>query len=286
MDASPQDAIVVQAIRVPDPSNAGRADLPGRPEVGAERQLSPTLNEDYRIQSLLPMPFFSRTVHTDTNGVLSFRESSAGPIPGSLPRIGWVHCPDGGQEPGSPAPILIEPGRTNKEVNFVIPEVKKGVWTKLPYTIETRPVTHYAIYRTPDGMLWVGTEDLPLHRYDGVEYKSFPVADRPEDSIHGMDCAPDGSLWIGGANGISRVVAGQFEPLPIADSLPRNGVREVAVGADGSVWFGTKSGLCKYDGRQFVRFTTQDGLPGIGSTRFCEPRTATLWLRLKSPGAF
>ena len=172
-----------------------------------------------------------------------------------------VHTPDGGQEPGSP-PILIEPGRTNKEVNFVIPEVKKGVWTKLPYTIETRPVTHYAIYRTPDGMLWVGTEDLPLHRYDGVEYKCFRWRTGPKTRFTEWIARPTARFGSAAPMASAGVVAGQFEPLPIADSLPRNGVREVAVGADGSVWFGTKSGLCKYDGRQFVRFTTQDGLPG------------------------
>ena len=71
MDASPQDAIVVQAIRVPDPSNAGRADLPGRPEVGAERQFSYP-NEDYRIQSLLPMPFSpGRSTRIRTGAIVS-----------------------------------------------------------------------------------------------------------------------------------------------------------------------------------------------------------------------
>ena len=56
MDRSPQKAIVVQAIRVADPSIPGRAALPRRPDITAERpaerQFSPT--EDGKIKSLLP----------------------------------------------------------------------------------------------------------------------------------------------------------------------------------------------------------------------------------------
>src|ERR1035441_2832983 len=55
-----------------------------------------------------------------------------------------------------------------------------------------------AITQTPDGYLWLGTDE-GLARFDGFEFTIFsrPASDLPANSINALASSPDGSLWIG-----------------------------------------------------------------------------------------
>ncbi|MBI4661736.1 MAG: response regulator [Verrucomicrobia bacterium] len=321
MDRSPQSAIVVQAIRVSDPSNSGRADLPVRQEIGAEQQLSPTADSavgtsrrdvsaravaggtgpgeppsaelpvaplnaartvqravptnDVRIQSLLPMPAFSGTAHTDTNGVFRFVNLRPGKY-----RL-RCHGPDGYvypeslQELDASEPIVVESGRTREGIHFAFPEAKKGVWTSYPIRKGLIDLNPRSVHRTPDGMLWIGTDEATLHAHDGVEFETFSS---PGNHAYVIDHDAGGTLWIGSSAGISRKVGGRIQTLSFSDTLPRKNVTAIESDRDGTVWFGTDSGLCKYDGRNLVTFTVKDGLPSHQISSLLRTRDGTLWM--------
>lgn len=236
----------------------GRADLPVRPDLAAEQRLVRLRHGS--IESLLPMPPYSATTFTDTNGVFRFVNLQPGRC--------WLHChglhgyydTDGAEDPEAVKPIEVEPGGTRAGIDFVLPEIKKGVWTRLPFATRA-PLERRYIYRTPEGLLWIDTLDYTLQAFDGRECKPFALSDEPNEVVRGMDYAPDGTLWIASASGINKLVKGQRQSVPWDDSLPRSQVSDVLAEPDGTVWFATASGLCQYDGRDFVTFSVQDGLP-------------------------
>jgi len=187
MDGSPQNGIVVQAIRVPDSiSSSGRATLRGAltssaPSTKSRLQgLSPHQNNE--IQSLLPLPFFSATTHTDTNGVYRFVNLQSGEYRLRCHGLYGYGYPESSQEQDASEPIVIEADGTPKVIDFRLPEIKKGVWRALPFTT-TRPLSHESVYRTPDGMLWIGTTDYSFQAFDGIEFKTFALTDEPNDTV-------------------------------------------------------------------------------------------------------
>ena len=59
-----------------------------------------------------------------------------------------------------------------------------------------------ALAQTPDGHLWVGTDE-GLARFDGYAFTSVPPNDLPSTAIRALCSASDGTLWIGTASGIA-----------------------------------------------------------------------------------
>jgi signal transduction histidine kinase/ligand-binding sensor domain-containing protein len=325
MDRSPQKAIVVQAIHVPDAStNSGRAALPAqpkpgeggprRPEIGAEQQLSPTRTEPIpspvpggersigasneapllggagggsstppnpQIKPLEPLPAFSETLLSDTNG--NFRFVNLRPGRYQL----RCHGPDGfiypetaqGTNTPAPAVITVEPGRTQEGVTFMFPEAKKGVWKSYPITIGLRDPHPLTIHRTPDGLLWIGTDESFLQTYDGVEFKTVAAAPEiPASEIRVLQHAADGALWVGTAGGMARYVEGRTETFSFTETLARKNVTDILADADGTVWFASDSGLLRFDGRKWAAFSAQDGLPGSSVRSLRRSRDGRMWL--------
>jgi ligand-binding sensor domain-containing protein len=57
-----------------------------------------------------------------------------------------------------------------------------------------------------NGRIWVGTSN-GLARWDGEKFRVFTVHDGLyTNNIFSMANAPDGSLWIGGFGGVSRLI--------------------------------------------------------------------------------
>jgi signal transduction histidine kinase/ligand-binding sensor domain-containing protein/DNA-binding NarL/FixJ family response regulator len=310
IDGSPRSSIVVQAIRVPDGSNPDRAGLSVRPDFTTERRRrrvedKPTpsplrggepvagaqdvaplqertgggslAQSGTQIQSLLPLPLFSVTVHSDAKG--NYRIVNLQPGQYRL-RCHGLHgyvYPGAAPELSASEPILVASGRTNVEVTFRIPEVKKGVWKAVPFAT-SMPLSHESLHRTPDGLLWIGTVDYTLQAFDGVEYKTVALTNEPNRTVIAMDHAADGSLWVGSSRGISHVVAGNRRSFPFNDRLHRPRVNDVHVETNGTVWFATSSGLCKYDGREFVTFTVKDGLPDNDVLSILQTRAGVFWI--------
>ncbi|MBI4663148.1 MAG: carboxypeptidase regulatory-like domain-containing protein [Verrucomicrobia bacterium] len=307
-DGSPQNAIVVQAVRIEELReilesassgqgidrdrqeksgprgsaalpNEGRADPPVRPDVGLEAPLGPLGNRS--VTSLLPLPPFSATTFTDTNGVFRFVNLQPGKYRLRCHGLRGYSYADGGEEPDSVGTIEVETGRTHAGIDFVLPEIKKGVWTTLPFATRA-PLEHRSIYRTPDGLLWIGTLDYTLQAFDGREYKSFALTDEPNEVAKAMEYSADATLWIGSASGISKVVEGQRKSVSYDASRPESGVNDILAESDGTVWFATRLGLCRYDGRDFVTFSVKDGLPSNEVLSVLRSRDGTLWVGTSS----
>lgn len=272
IDGSPQVAIVIEALRVEEPSSVA---LPLRASAGGAGA------GGSRIPSMLPKPEHSATTLTDTNGVFEFVNLRPGRYRLRGHGMEEFIFPEGSQGTdisGSPL-IDVQPGRSRQEIRFVVPEVKKGVWKNHAIIQGLSEVNPMCIHRTPDGLLWIGTEQSFLYAYDGSEFKA--VASAPEiaaNEILSLEHTSDGALWIGTAAGLNRHAGGKTPRLPLGEKYGRPTVNDILADSDGTVWLATNSGLFRYDGRNFVSFGTEGGLPGDKIYSLMRARDGALWM--------
>lgn len=268
LDNSPQRAIVVQAIRVTNELRSAGAD------PISEGPATSTI-------PILPIPPFSETVTTDTNGHFRFVNLRPGRYQLRSHGSDRYISPEAtnGTTAGEPTSIEISPGQTREGVRFYTPEIKKGVWRSYPITLGLREVHPFSIHRTPDGLLWIGTDESFLQTFDGLEFKE--VASSPEipaNEIRTLEHSADGAMWIGTFAGVVRHFAGRTEGFPLNETLPRKRVNAILADADETVWVAGDSGLYRFNGRDWSAFTTQDGLPSNSIGALLRARDGVLWL--------
>ena len=137
-----------------------------------------------------------------------------------------------------------------------------------------------AITRTPDGYLWVGTQE-GLARFDGVRFVVFVHGNEPaipdkHISVLYVDTA--GRLWIGTRAGIAVYEHGHFKALNVVPALAHAYVRAIAPGKQGRIWVGTESGLFGIGAGTAVSFDSTDGLRDGRIRALLEDRDGVLWV--------
>jgi diguanylate cyclase (GGDEF)-like protein len=154
----------------------------------------------------------------------------------------------------------------------------------------------YSMAQTPDGYLWVGTEQ-GLARFDGAQFYTFDRRNTPElpaNYIHRLLAMPDGSLWIGTDSGLTRLQNGHWttwtsEAPPTTDGHPAGTARisdddieALSAGRNGCVWIGTGRGLDRICGDHVQVWHAADGLPSEGITALELDQGGTLWIGMHS----
>jgi signal transduction histidine kinase/ligand-binding sensor domain-containing protein/CheY-like chemotaxis protein len=137
-----------------------------------------------------------------------------------------------------------------------------------------------AIARTPDGYLWVGTQE-GLARFDGVRFVVFDHANEPaipDKNISVLYVDTTGRLWIGTRAGIAAYEHGHFKALSVMPGLAHAYVRAIAPGKQGRIWVGTESGLFGIGGGTAVSFDSTSGLPDSRVRALLEDRDGVLWV--------
>src|SRR5580700_11146864 len=82
----------------------------------------------------------------------------------------------------------------------------RTIWTQVQGLPQD---TVRAIAQTPDGYLWVGTNE-GLARFDGYDFVSFTKeeGDLPTNTVGKLLVSSDGALWIGTSTGLARYFRG------------------------------------------------------------------------------
>jgi ligand-binding sensor domain-containing protein/signal transduction histidine kinase len=143
--------------------------------------------------------------------------------------------------------------------------------------------TIYSIAQTPDGFLWLGTQDS-LIRFDGVhfrEYDNAAPAGLKRNLIRALLAGPHGNLWVATiGSGVVRIRPdGEFSRLTTRQGLPSNNAFCLARGTEDTVWICTQQGLVRVDNDEHIRvFTTADGLPANGIRDSCTASDGSRWV--------
>ena len=142
-----------------------------------------------------------------------------------------------------------------------------------------------------EGKLWVGTDGGGLNalRIAGGaagEAAAYTVHfGVPSKVILALAAAPDGSLWIGTPNGLSRIRGSAIDAFTTAEGLPDNFVRSLLMDGDGSLWIGTRRGLAHWSfgegGREITArhiYTHASGLAGDLIGPLARDGSGNLWI--------
>lgn len=109
--------------------------------------------------------------------------------------------------------------------------------------------------QTQDGFLWMVINGIDVARFDGKNFHLF--ANIPP--VWSLAVGPDGDLWIGGLQHLTRISSSRLNQSTFAESTiyhPGPGkasdVSFLRFARNGVLWVGTSAGLFRYDGNQFI----------------------------------
>ena len=139
-------------------------------------------------------------------------------------------------------------------------QYSRTVWTEdhgLPQD------TIRAIAQTPDGYLWLGTDE-GLARFDGYDFTVFNKAngDLPANSITSLAVSADGSLWIATSAGLVRYRDQRFQTYTVKEGLPDNNVSALFADHPGDLWIVAGVNLSRFADGKFTNYRARPGSAG------------------------
>ena len=154
-----------------------------------------------------------------------------------------------------------------------------------------------ALTETPDGTVWVGTEN-GLGRYDprSGRWRVYRAGDAtatktslPDNRVQALLIDSHGRLWIGTIHGLSwfdattDTFSNYFHDELESRSLPDDYIVSLFEDRGGSLWIGTKTGgLAKWNPRTWsfghTRASKEDGFTDRNITSFTEDKLGRLWV--------
>jgi len=110
------------------------------------------------------------------------------------------------------------------------------------------------VFADREGNLWVGTH-AGLQRL--TPHRVTPLTDVPLARATALTA--DGSIWIGGARGLTRFSAAGRRHYGEAEGLPGSVVLAMNVDRDGVLWFATERGIASYANERFSPVVVPSG---------------------------
>jgi ligand-binding sensor domain-containing protein/class 3 adenylate cyclase len=128
------------------------------------------------------------------------------------------------------------------------------------------------VVQDSSGYIWLASYD-GLVRFDGEKFSVLSPQDGGFDgrSARVLECANDGSLWVGtNTKGLYVLKDGAFAHYGTEEGLPDLSVRSIAFDGDGRAWIGTANGVSRLDGGRFVS-AVASGSESFGIANFLLP---------------
>jgi signal transduction histidine kinase/ligand-binding sensor domain-containing protein/CheY-like chemotaxis protein/HPt (histidine-containing phosphotransfer) domain-containing protein len=146
--------------------------------------------------------------------------------------------------------------------------------------------TTVTIARTPDGYLWVGTQE-GLARFDGARFVVFDRSNEtslPSNLILALYVDSVGRLWIGTQDGMAVLENGQFKSYNAVAGLAHVRIQAIVEDRARRIWVGTDKGLVEIDHEHGRVFGTSDGLRDASIRALLEDRNGMIWVATATGG--
>jgi signal transduction histidine kinase/ligand-binding sensor domain-containing protein len=136
-----------------------------------------------------------------------------------------------------------------------------------------------AIAQTPDGYLWLGTDE-GLARFDGYEFAIFTKdkGELPSNSISALSVGPDGTLWIGTSAGLISYRNRVFHTYTVKDGLPDDGVAALLADHAGTVWVVAGINLSRLQSGKFTNYALGVDVPLDTVRTVAEDQRHRIWI--------
>ena len=141
-----------------------------------------------------------------------------------------------------------------------------------------------AIAEDDDGLLF-GIKGYGLARFDGRRFVRYARAlpPRPDDYIHFIHPARDGTQWVTSPHALVHLHAGGTRVYTERDGLPGSRVRWISEDTDGSLWLACESGLAHLEDHRIRALTTAHGLPESYLRIVLDDERGHLWIPTPLP---
>ena len=147
-----------------------------------------------------------------------------------------------------------------------------------------------SLLSTPEGELWVGTEDKGLWvRHKDGSWQNYTARDGlGGDNVYALALDRQGRVWAGhGSGGVSVFNGKQWRNYGVLDGPLGERINDIAISPiDGDVWMATNLGLCRYrasEGR-WSYLTRVQGLPSDQVAALAFGKDGTLYVGFQSDG--
>ena len=144
---------------------------------------------------------------------------------------------------------------------------------------------YYALARTPDGYLWLGSE-VGLVRFDGARFVTLTTTNVPalgHNHILSLLVDTNGVLWVGTAAGtLASRVGDHFSAVPLDPRLRGAPIFRLASGPDGEVWLAPAGhGLVRWRQGACDFAAPTNGLPAAGGINsFVAESRGRMWAQI------
>ena len=131
---------------------------------------------------------------------------------------------------------------------------------------------------TKDGVAIICTFGNGLILVENSVIKQFTSdSGLPSDHIRCAAELPNGELWLGAKEGLTRYESGKFTVYREEQGLQYSNIKSLEVDREGNLWIGTDGkGVLLQAGRSFTSYTTQDGLHSDLAMDICKTDTGSL----------
>ena len=115
------------------------------------------------------------------------------------------------------------------------------------------------------------------------------IRDSLNNTVRAVLAAPDGSLWLGTAEGISILTiqangASAWSQVTVKDGLAPGQVTALLQDSDGTIWAGTTGGVAHFDGQRWNQVTPTGGLILARINAMLQDRAGNIWFATEGSG--
>jgi signal transduction histidine kinase/ligand-binding sensor domain-containing protein/DNA-binding response OmpR family regulator len=140
----------------------------------------------------------------------------------------------------------------------------------------------------PDGTLWFASAGGDwiegksyiggLVSFDGTTWTNYP-ASAAMPNPYGVGHSGDGTLWIGGRQGLYRYDGTHWLSIPEVAKYTRSSFDLLHSARSGDLWAGNREfGVFRYDRQTWTQYDTNDGLTAGRIRSILESRDQTVWV--------
>jgi PAS domain S-box-containing protein len=139
----------------------------------------------------------------------------------------------------------------------------------------------YSLLEDSHGMIWIGTDRVVI-RFDGKQFKEFPVADTGHvNRVFNLAEDPQsGTLWAGSSSGgLFRLEGDHFVPAAEAREMADDPIAFLFADQDGSLWVTTESsGIACLRKGHLTRISEKQGIPARYLGAILDDGQGNLWV--------
>ena len=130
-----------------------------------------------------------------------------------------------------------------------------GIWEQFTIRDGLPDMKIESLFEDSAGVMWIGTHDRGVVRYDGYEFETFSRGDGiGGDGVFSILQDLEGDMWFGTNTGITRYDGNSFEQIEIEEEC--SFLWASCVDDRGNLWFGLErrpgrpAAVCRWDGKR------------------------------------